>query len=87
MVLVRMVPVLVRARKRTFSLTKTTINNTICYFSFLHKYKRSDIGNFLNKKNQKYRNRRICQKKHKVARAASAAGCNLCIIIAWKLKS
>ena len=28
MVLVRMVPVLVHARKRTFSMTKTTISNT-----------------------------------------------------------
>ena len=31
MVLVRMVPVLVHARKRTFSMTKTTISNTICW--------------------------------------------------------
>ena len=31
MVLVRMVPILVHARKRTFSMTKTTISNTICW--------------------------------------------------------
>ena len=31
MVLVRMVPVLVHARKRTFFMTETTISNTICW--------------------------------------------------------
>ena len=31
MVLVRMVPVLEHARKRTFSMTKTNISNTICW--------------------------------------------------------
>ena len=31
MVLARMVPVLVHARKLTFSMTKTTISNTICW--------------------------------------------------------
>ena len=31
MVLVRMVPILVHARQRTFSMTKKTISNTICW--------------------------------------------------------
>ena len=41
MVLVRMVPVLVHARKRTFSMTTTTIRNTIYSKVFIFKIKLS----------------------------------------------
>ena len=55
MVLVRMVPVLVHARKRTFSMTKTTIRNTICWLFEKVRFKNSKIQN-LKFKNSKLKN-------------------------------
>ena len=45
MVLVRMVPVLVHVRKRTFSMTKTTISNTICWLFEKVRFKILKIHN------------------------------------------
>ena len=62
MVLVRMVPVLVHARKRTFFMTETTIRNTICWLFEKVRFKNFKI---LKSKHSKFKNSKFENLKFK----------------------